>query len=316
MSGGVFLLHDDGRLDEVREQPYSSEDLLQDLLARYPHLLAGDQMDGAAPRRWLLVAREVGVPGEEGGADRWALDHLFLDQDGVPTLVEVKRSSDTRIRRAVVGQMLDYAANAVLHWPPDRVQARFEARCQARGEDPAVALAEFLGGSDAAAFWQAVKTNLQAGRVRMVFVADAIPDELRRVVEFLNAQMDPAEVLAIEIRQYAGKGTVRTLVPKVVGQTAASGRRKSGATPKQEVVGEDVFLAAVREALDPPRQAVVVEAIAWAKRLGFGMHHRQGTTGVTFIPVAWCGRKDRYPVSFGNATACRSSCSTCVTPRH
>ena len=28
-----------------------------------------------------------------------------------PTLVEVKRSSDTRIRREVVGQMLDYAAN-------------------------------------------------------------------------------------------------------------------------------------------------------------------------------------------------------------
>jgi hypothetical protein len=34
-----------------------------------------------------------------------------FDQNAVPTLVEVKRSSDTRIRREVVGQMLDYAAN-------------------------------------------------------------------------------------------------------------------------------------------------------------------------------------------------------------
>ena len=32
----------------------------------------------------------------------------------MPTLVEVKRSSDTRIRREVVGQMLHYAANAVV----------------------------------------------------------------------------------------------------------------------------------------------------------------------------------------------------------
>jgi hypothetical protein len=31
-----------------------------------------------------------------------------LDQDAVPTLVEVKRSSDTRIRREVMGQMSDY----------------------------------------------------------------------------------------------------------------------------------------------------------------------------------------------------------------
>lgn len=66
-------------------------------------------MNQAAPRRWLLVSREWGVPREEGGGGHWSLDHLFLDQEGVPTLVEVKRSSDTRLRREVVGQMLDYA---------------------------------------------------------------------------------------------------------------------------------------------------------------------------------------------------------------
>jgi hypothetical protein len=34
-----------------------------------------------------------------------------VDEAGVPTLVEVKRSSDTRARREVVARMLDYAAN-------------------------------------------------------------------------------------------------------------------------------------------------------------------------------------------------------------
>lgn len=42
-----------------------------------------------------------------------SLDLFLLDQDGIPTLVEVKRSSDTRTRREVVAQMLDYAANLV-----------------------------------------------------------------------------------------------------------------------------------------------------------------------------------------------------------
>src|SRR5262249_47674536 len=36
----------------------------------------------------------MGVPSEEEGGGRWALDHLFLDQDAVPTLVEVKRGGD------------------------------------------------------------------------------------------------------------------------------------------------------------------------------------------------------------------------------
>src|SRR5688500_7300488 len=96
---GMFLLRDDGALVEMQEKGYASEALLQDLLARYPNLLGGDQIDSAAPRRWLLISREMSLQSEEGGAARWAVDHLFLDQDAIPTIVEVKRSTDTRIRR-------------------------------------------------------------------------------------------------------------------------------------------------------------------------------------------------------------------------
>ena len=68
-------------------------------------------------------------------------------------------------------------------------------------------------------FWDTVETNLRAGKIRLVFVADEIPRELRSVIEFLNSQMDPAEVLGVEIKQYVGSG-VKTIVPKVIGQTA------------------------------------------------------------------------------------------------
>ena len=101
--GDIFLLRDGGGLVRMRELPYDSEGLLQGLLARYPDPLAGDQIAGGEPCRRLLVLREVDVPGEEDGAGG-SLNHLFIGQDAVPTLVEVKRSSDTRIRREVVGR--------------------------------------------------------------------------------------------------------------------------------------------------------------------------------------------------------------------
>src|SRR6266540_1586834 len=123
MAGGIYLIQGDGQLVEMTEQAYDSDDLLQGLLANDPRWLAGDQGDSIAPRRWLLVSREHAVPSEEGGGGRWSLDHLFLDQDAVPTLVEVKRGTDTRARREVIGQMLDYAANGIAYWPVHQVRA-------------------------------------------------------------------------------------------------------------------------------------------------------------------------------------------------
>lgn len=78
----------------------------------------------------------MALPDAEDAGSRWSLDHLFLDQEGIPTLIEVKRSTDTRIRREVVGQMLDYAANAVVYWPVEELRARFEPRCQESGTPP------------------------------------------------------------------------------------------------------------------------------------------------------------------------------------
>ncbi|MGI8500120.1 MAG: hypothetical protein ACR2LR_03135 [Hassallia sp.] len=214
---GIYLIQDNGQLVQMTEKAYDSEDLLQKLLADYPSLLAGEQIDSVAPRRWLLISREMAVPDDEDSSGRWTLDHLFVDQDAIPTIVEVKRSSDTRIRREVVGQMLDYAANGVIYWSVDKIRAQFEAKLNAEQ-----LLMSFLGEEDAdqEEFWQQVKNNLQKGKIRLVFVADKIPAELQRIVEFLNQQMNPAQVLAVEIKQYLGQG-LRILVPRVIGLTAS-----------------------------------------------------------------------------------------------
>jgi hypothetical protein len=94
MPDSIYLIQGGDSLVEMTEHAYDSEELLQRLLAQYPNLLAGNQVDSAEPRRWLLVSREVPVASEEEGSGRWSVDHLFLDQDAVPTIVEVKRSTD------------------------------------------------------------------------------------------------------------------------------------------------------------------------------------------------------------------------------
>src|SRR5690349_11033923 len=106
---GIYL-RNGSTLLAMHEAPYDTEAVLQELIAEHPQMLAGD--DDASPggnaSAWLLIRREASVYDEDEAASRGSLDHLFVDGNGIPTLVEVKRSSDTRIRREVVGQMLDY----------------------------------------------------------------------------------------------------------------------------------------------------------------------------------------------------------------
>jgi hypothetical protein len=105
MNDRIYLVSDDETLKPMEATPYANEDLLQRLLERYPDLLAGEQVDPDDPRRWLLVKREAGIEHDGDETHRWRLDHLFLDQDGVPTLVETKIASNPELRRQVVGQM-------------------------------------------------------------------------------------------------------------------------------------------------------------------------------------------------------------------
>jgi len=279
VSGVIFILNG-ADLVAMHEAPYDSEDLLQTLLAKYPDLLAGGDELAESPRRWLLVKREAGVPDTETGGSRWSLDHLFVDQEAVPTLVEVKRSSDTRIRREVVGQMLDYAANGVVYWPAGRLRSDFEARCARNGDDPDEIFRASLGDElDPERFWDDVEQNLRSGRVRLIFVSDLIPAELRRVIEFLNERMAPTEVLGVEIKQYIGGGDLKTLVPRIVGQTEQARIQKvgGGQLPSRDV-DWDYYegwlppdrLPIVRRVYERLEKAIVDRGLSWYPKLKRG----------------------------------------------
>jgi hypothetical protein len=272
MAGGIYLIQDDDRLVEMIEQPYDSEDQIQELLETYPNLLAGDEIDrvqtlhGTSVRRWLLISRDLTIPAEEDNGSRWSIDHLFLDQDSIPTLVTVKRSRNAETRQKMIGQMLDNAANLGLYWPIESIISQFEANCRDQGRDPEQVFEDFLGSDlNEDGFWQKVKTNLQAGKLRLVFVADDIASPLRRVVEFLNKQTDLVEVLALEIKQYVSQDGLKTLVPRLIGQTAEAQQKKSSATVERRRWDQVSFFEELHLRRGEDETQIAQEIHNWAK---------------------------------------------------
>ena len=228
MAERIYTRDEQGKLEPLEEAPFASEDDLQALLAEHPELLDGEQMRPGDPRRWILIKREKGIAETSDAGDRWALDHLLIDQDATPTLVEVKRGANSEVRRKVVGQMLEYAAHATGgagSWAVDDIRRDFEDNANAQDRNPDDLIADLLqtdGEPDVEAFWKDVGANLAARRIRLLFVADDIPDSLTRIVSFLNEQTrDNIEVLAVEIKQFSAAST-QTLVPRVIGLTAAA----------------------------------------------------------------------------------------------
>lgn len=194
----IYMVDPDGSLRRMEPSPPETEDRMQALVARYPELISDGDGD------LLLIRRGQSIADNDEGSGRWSLDHLFVTRDALPVLVELKRSVDFRLRREVVGQMLDYAANATAYWQAGRIADSFASTAAEAGADAEAALSDFIGDQDPTTFWNQVDANFKAGRIKLVFVADEIPRELARIVEFLNDQMR-ADVRAVELRWFTGR---------------------------------------------------------------------------------------------------------------
>jgi hypothetical protein len=102
-------------------------------------------------------------------------------------------------------------------------------------------------------------------------------------VGFLNEQMDPAEVLAVEIRQYAG-GALRTLVPRVMGQTSESLTRKAGGARETRQWDEPTFFADLTRRTGEAEAQVTRRILDWAKGQGCRIWWGKGLQVGSFSP--------------------------------
>lgn len=257
----IYAEDETGRLVAMAPAEPPSEDELQALIADYPDIV------GEVEGELLFIARESGIPDAGGAAARWAIDHLFVTRGAVPVLLEVKRASDTRLRREVVGQILDYAANGTAYWPSGTLQGAFRASCAQQGEDADDRLAAFVEEGDAAGFWPQVEANLAAGRLRLVIAADVIPPELARIIEFLNDQMR-AEVWGVELRYFRSASGRRTLVPRIIGQTERSRAAKGESVRPPATESVEAWLEQMRVERGDAVADPACRVIALAAELG------------------------------------------------
>ncbi len=217
----VYVINNDGSTEPMNGIRCANEDLeLQRILEINLDLVPGEQINPSDPRRWLIVKREMPVPDPITGDNRWSIDLFVVDQDAIPTFIECKRYNDTRAKREVIGQMLEYAANGHHYWSKDemRIYAEQAAAKNSISLEEEIKRLQPEESETVDVFFQHVQDNLRQGQVRLVFFMEEAPQELKSVVDFLNKQMERSEVLLVEARQYEYNGT-RIVTPILFGYT-------------------------------------------------------------------------------------------------
>lgn len=283
----VYLVKSDGTSERMNPVSCKDEDKeLQTILRNNFDLLPGDQIAPESPCRWLLVKREMPVPDPSTGTGRWSIDFLFLDQDATPTFVECKRYLDTRARREVVGQVMEYAANSQYYWTSDDLRSYAEETAKAEGkslgENFQAVEPEF--GDSPEDFFKEAERKLRASEIRIVFFLEQAPVELKRLVEYMNGQMLNVELLLVEARQFDTEG-LRVVVPTLYGYTEQiRGIKRAASSEKartpvaadwesfkknaeQKGLGEET-IAAMRQVYDASK--TLQADIAWGKGVATG----------------------------------------------
>ena len=97
-----LVLVQEDKVVPLSTRPFLTESALQGLLEEYPELIALDEVDPTSSSL-VPIGREVALGGQ-------SLDLLYLDIGGRLTAVEAKLRKNSEIRRAVVGQVLEYGA--------------------------------------------------------------------------------------------------------------------------------------------------------------------------------------------------------------
>lgn len=251
----------DGEWTLLTPTGFPDEKTLHDLVAKDPQLLP---LSGSP--RLIVIGREVLLG--SGYADL-----LAVEPDGRPVIIETKLRNNTESRRAVVAQVLAYAA--ALHGISAE---QFEREV----------LARHLGGRslldvvresaqeeslDAPEFAETLGTTLRDGTFRLVLVLDQAPDDLVRLVGYLETVTSGLSVDLVTVAAYEIGGR-RVLVPQRVEperrqrQEPESVETKRSGRPRLDdlMPGVEPFRAQLATAPNDRRPALEQFA-AWAQRL-------------------------------------------------
>lgn len=144
-------------------------------------------------------------------------DLVGMEPSGRPVIIEVKLARNEEARRAVVTQVLTYAA-VLYGLRVEEFERLVEPHLRKRDAASvldAMANADQTGSFDATSFAEQLRDSLLSGRFRLVLVLDDAPAELIRLVGYLQAVSDHLVIDLVTVAAYE-VGRSRLLVPQRV----------------------------------------------------------------------------------------------------
>jgi hypothetical protein len=227
------------------EKSYT-ESWLQDLLWDHPSLLPVAEIepifDGLLPVAWEL---QTGCG---------LVDLLFINSDGMITIVETKLWRNPEARRKVVAQIIDYAKD-LARWSYSDLVDAVKAATKSTDADPIVAVACDEG--EEAQFMDRVGRNLRLGRFLLLIVGDGIHEGVEEISEFLQQTPSLGFTLGlVEIamfRKGTGKKSPIFVQPRILARTVEVER--AVVTLKVPIKREDIEISTPAVTREPTETA-------------------------------------------------------------
>jgi hypothetical protein len=154
--------------------------------------------------------------------DSGPIDILFVNREGLLTLVECKLWNNPEARRAVVGQILDYAKD-LSSWSYGELETAIRNSRKGTNESLYQTVANNSDTLDESEFIDNVERNLRRGRFLLLIVGSGIREGVEHMIEFLqrhahlNFGMGLVEVAIFGLPDQVGGGHL--VLPRVVAQT-------------------------------------------------------------------------------------------------
>ena len=227
----------DNKWSQLEPSPYDLEATLHERVAMTPEMLP---LSGQP--RLVTIGSEVPLGNN-------AMDVLLVESTGRLVVLEVKLAKNSEARRAVVSQALSYAAY-LKGMSRDALEKRIVRSFLDRNSaDSIAALVEASlqsGAVDRDAFNARLDQSLAEGDFRIVYVLDSAPDELVRLVGYLESITTGIDIDLVTVAAYNVGGTTILLPQRV------DPGRTQGSTPALPVTetssspGAEVFLSALQ----------------------------------------------------------------------
>lgn len=261
-----ILIIDGENIKTLDKAKFNLESELQDYLEKHPSIIPLDEIVENPPQL-ICIRREVTVPSG-------AIDLLYVDSEGLITIVEMKLIKNPEIRRTVIGQVVEYASY-VSQWTTDYI---YEIAVAYLKQTLTETMKGYEGEFPEDDFKHNIEDNLQNGKMRLIIAADELDEPLRATVTFLNSHSN-FDILLLQVSSFEESKTKKVTIPKLFGYATKSGKPR----PPKKQWDLDQFLADAENRCSEEKVIVLRKLIEFTTAHSEGgIHWGQGSTYGTF----------------------------------